>query len=330
MQRDEQIKQWLDQVLNKEFSYKSASSDASFRHYYRVLYKNDDGVECSSILMDAPPEKEDTGPFIKVATMLAHVGVNVPLIEAKDEQLGFLLLTDLGDEQYLAHLNDDSVDKLYADALKALLLIQAKAPRSTEQLPPYDHAMLWREMELFREWYVGKHLAYSLSTEESAQLDQAFEYLAQSALAQPQVFVHRDYHSRNLMLTPQQNPGIIDFQDAVIGPVTYDLVSLLRDCYIGWSRQRTEAWALSHLHRCIKAGIIPATKDPVLLEWFDLMGVQRHLKASGIFARLFHRDDKDGYLKDIPRTLAYVEDVCQRYPDLVGLRNLLKSLPKQA
>lgn len=329
MQRDKQIQQWLKHVLPSEFRYESASSDASFRHYYRVYFQDKNGQQLTSILMDAPPDKEDTGPFIKVATMLAEVGVNVPLIEAKDTEQGFLLLTDLGDDQYLSQLTPLNADRLYTDALDSLLRIQKSAPRGTDRLPAYDHAMLWREMELFREWYVGKHLGYRLTSQESTALDQAFEYLAVSALAQPRVFVHRDYHSRNLMLTPVRNPGIIDFQDAVVGAVTYDVVSLLRDCYIQWPRARTEAWALSHLHNGIAAGFIPATSDQTLLVWFDLMGVQRHLKASGIFARLYHRDGKSGYLKDIPRTLSYIEEVSPRYAGLAGLAQLLARLHKQ-
>jgi len=325
--RDEQIKTWLDVNIGGDYHYCRASEDASFRRYFRVTK----GTE-TWILMDAPPDKEDIKPFIRVAQLLASVSVNVPLIFEQDLDQGFLLLSDLGDEQYLAHLNKNSVERLYGDALDALFKIQSKAPLQWdgEDLPPYDKAMLLREMELFREWYIQTHLHHSLSKEQHQLLDQVFDTLAQSALSQPQVFVHRDYHSRNLMLTANNNPGIIDFQDAVVGAISYDVVSLLRDCYIAWPRQQVEAWALNYLHRCMDAGLFATTSDQVLLRWFDFMGVQRHLKASGIFARLNHRDGKSGYLKDIPRTLDYVKDVASRYPELQPLHRLLGELSEAA
>jgi aminoglycoside/choline kinase family phosphotransferase len=207
--------------------------------------------------------------------------------------------------------------------------LQRDVPRDSKILPLYDSALLLREMELFREWYLRRYLNLLLTVQQQEHLDSVFQLLAGSALAQPQVFVHRDYHSRNLMVTSDNNPGILDFQDAVIGPVTYDLVSLLRDCYIEWPRDQVERWALSHLHRAAEAGVFEITADitdDVLLRWFDWMGVQRHLKASGIFARLSMRDGKDGYLDDIPRTLAYVSDVCARYEELESLHILLATL----
>jgi len=325
--RDEQIKNWLDKKIGGTFSYRPASEDASFRRYFRIT-KGDK----TWILMDAPPDKEDIKPFIRVAQLLASVGDNVPVIFEQDLPQGFLLLSDLGDEQYLKHLTPDSVESMYGDALDALFNIQSKAPLQwkNQSLPSYDQAMLLREMELFREWYVLTHLHFKMSKKQHQMLDDVFELLADSALSQPQVFVHRDYHSRNLMLTPQNNPGIIDFQDAVVGAISYDLVSLLRDCYIAWPRQQVENWALQYLHRCMDAGLFARTSDQVLLRWFDFMGVQRHLKASGIFARLKHRDGKEGYIKDIPRTLDYIKDVATRYPELEPLQRLLSELSAAA
>jgi len=325
--REEQIETWLDSMIGGDYDYRPASADASFRRYFRVT-KGDR----SWILMDAPPDKEDSKPFVRIAQLLASVGDNVPMIFEQDLTQGFLLLSDLGDEQYLSHLNNDTVEALYGDALDALFRIQSKAPVhwQGEDLPPYDKAMLLREMELFREWYIQTHLHYSLSKPQHEMLDSVFELLAGSALAQPQVFVHRDYHSRNLMLTQQNNPGIIDFQDAVVGAISYDLVSLLRDCYIAWPREQVEKWALQYLHRCMAAGLISSCDDATLLRWFDFMGVQRHLKASGIFARLKHRDGKNGYIKDIPRTLDYIKDVSTRYEELKPLSQLLGELSAAA
>lgn len=327
-QRDDQIKTWLDEKIPEPYSYAPASEDASFRRYFRI-HRGDDSL----ILMDAPPDKEDVHPFIRVAKLLEATGVNVPIISEIDLKQGFLLISDLGDTQYLTRLNSDSVERLYGDALEALFTMQSKAALAYEgdALPPYDKPMLLREMELFREWYIGKHLGFNLSEQQNQALDRVYDLLAESALSQPQVFVHRDYHSRNLMLTESNNPGIIDFQDAVVGAISYDLVSLLRDCYIAWPRQKVETWALAYLHRCIDAGLIPAScDDRQLLRWFDFMGVQRHLKASGIFARLKHRDGKNGYLKDIPRTLTYVQEVAADYPELQPLRQLLGELGKAA
>lgn len=328
MQRIKQIKSWLQDELNfEDFDLVSASSDASFRRYFRVLPLSQSSLlsngDKTLIVMDAPPEKEDTSPFIKVATLMAQIGLNVPLIREMDLHRGFLLLSDLGSEQYLSVLEPNNVDQLYQDALDSLLQLQKQGPRY-EELPPYDHALLMREMELYREWYLKKHLDLQLSSEEETMLTTMFELLAQSALEQPKVCVHRDYHSRNLMLTEHKNPGILDFQDAVIGPITYDLVSLLRDCYIQWPRQQVETWALAYLRNAISSGLIDEHNEAVLLKWFDWMGVQRHLKATGIFARLNHRDNKPGYLDDIPRTLSYVVDVASRYDELAPLHTFIQ------
>ncbi|MEZ5541967.1 MAG: phosphotransferase [Pseudomonadota bacterium] len=313
-QRLEALKRWLENELEfTDYTLAPASSDASFRRYFRVLH---DGA--SFIVMDAPPDKEDSRPFIQVARQLVDAGLNAPEVLDEDLAQGFLLLSDLGSRPYLGALGEASVERLYGDALGALATLQTCA---CGNLPPYDRALLLREMELFRDWLAGRHLGIELDAAQHALLDAAFALLVENALAQPQVFVHRDYHSRNLMVTARNNPGILDFQDAVCGPVTYDLVSLLRDCYIAWPRARVEEWALGYQALALQTGILREEhEDPAqFLRWFDLMGVQRHLKASGIFARLYHRDGKPGYLGDIPRTLGYITDTGSRYPELVPL-----------
>ena len=251
--------------------------------------------------------------------MLFDLGLNVPEVVDENLDQGFLLLSDLGSTPYLEVLNEDTVERLYGDALGALATLQACTP-DNGSLPPYDRALLLNEMELCREWLIGKHLGLSPDGAQTGMIDAAFRLLADNALAQPQVCVHRDYHSRNLMQTGLNNPGILDFQDAVIGPVTYDLVSLLRDCYIEWPRARVEDWALGYLDLALQSGILRHEQDDPrqFLRWFDLMGMQRHLKAAGIFARLKHRDGKAGYLQDIPRTLGYVVEVAGRYDELAS------------
>ena len=314
-ERLEQLKNWLDNELNfSEYTLRPASADASFRRYFRVLHA---GV--SYVVMDAPPEKEDSQPFVTISKMFFDLGLNVPEVIDESLEQGFLLLSDLGSAPYLDVLNEETVERLYGDALGALATLQACTPQQAS-LPSYDRTLLLNEMELCREWLIGKHLGVSPDTVQTGIIDAAFELLAENALAQPRVCVHRDYHSRNLMHTGINNPGILDFQDAVIGPVTYDLVSLLRDCYIDWPRARVEDWALGYLDLALQSGILRAEQDdpPQFLRWFDLMGMQRHLKAAGIFARLKHRDGKDGYLQDIPRTLGYVVEVAARYDELAA------------
>lgn len=295
-----------------------ASSDASFRRYFRVWY---DGQ--TRIVMDAPPDKEDCRPFVAIAQALRGLGLNAPEVLAADFDRGLLLLTDLGDRQYLAELDERSVPGLYGDALEALARLQVGGDPGSCLLPPYDSALLHREMELFRDWFLGRQVGLKLREDEHHILDRAFALLADNALEQPRVWVHRDYHSRNLMVTAPDNPGVLDFQDAVVGAVTYDLVSLLRDCYIAWPRERVEAWALTHRARLRALGMAGLEDTGQFLRWFDLMGVQRHLKATGIFARLNLRDGKPGYLHDIPRTLGYVLAVAGRYPELKALGDLL-------
>ena len=282
-----------------------ASSDASFRSYWRVTSANR-----SYIVMDAPPEREDCRPFIAVAQRLRAAGLNAPEVHAEDLKLGFLLLSDLGSRSYLPELNSESADTLYADALQALARMQSDVP--TLELPEYDAVRLQNEMELFPEWFLARHLGYSQTASDRELLASTFKGLLDSALLQPRSFVHRDYHSRNLMIVPEANPGILDFQDAVLGPVTYDLVSLLRDCYIAWPEERVYAWVEQHRLTLSNLGVCHADSAQ-FRRWFDWMGVQRHLKVLGIFARLHYRDGKASYLQDLPLVLHYVLTACQRY-----------------
>ena len=331
--RLEALKDWIRRVLHvSEFDIRPASADASFRRYFRIRF---DGR--SVVAMDAPPEKEDPRRYIEIARRFHGLGLNVPEIFEQELEQGFLLITDLGDQLYLRHLSDTTVERLYGDALGALIVLQGGiyterdveggTPLNTKPfLPEYDEPLLQRELEIFREWYLGRHLGLELTASQHRILDQAFGCLARSALEQPKVWVHRDYHSRNLMVTDRNNPGILDFQDAVRGPVTYDLVSLLRDCYIAWPREWVEDWVKGYHDLALQSGIPAGEDDAQFLRWFDLMGVQRHLKATGIFARLNHRDGKPGYLSDIPRTLGYVQEVSARYPELQPLNALLREL----
>lgn len=318
-ERFEQLRNWLrDDLSFGEFTIAPASSDASFRRYFRVTRRGE-----SHIVMDAPPDKEDCGPFIAIAAALAGLGLNVPRVIEAERARGFLLLTDLGSTPYLPALNESSVERLYGDALQSLRLLHA-APLAGAGLPDYDRALLLREMELFPEWFLRRHLDVQVDEAWRTALAESFVYLADAALAQPRVWVHRDYHSRNLMVTGVRNPGVLDFQDAVLGPCTYDLVSLLRDCYIRWPRERVTAWARAYLARTQAAGLLQGVESAEFIHWFDLMGVQRHCKAIGIFARLYHRDGKPGYLADIPRTLGYVLDVMADHAPLRPLLRLLE------
>lgn len=319
--REQLLREWLETVLPAPLTRMApASSDASFRRYFRVWY---DGQ--TRIVMDAPPAQEDCRPFVAMAQALRGLGLNAPEVLAGDLDQGLLLLTDLGSRQYLAELDDHRVSGLYDDALAALARLQIGGDPGSALLPPYDSALLHREMELFRDWFLGRLLGLNLSEDEHHLLDHTFALLTDNALEQPRVWVHRDYHSRNLMITDPDNPGILDFQDAVVGAVTYDLVSLLRDCYVAWPRSQVEAWALDYRVRLRALGMSGLDDAGQFLRWFDLMGVQRHLKAIGIFARLNLRDGKPGYLGDIPRTLGYVLEVAGRYAELARLRGLLRA-----
>ena len=289
----------------------AASVDASFRRYFRLTRGED-----SYIVMDAPPEKESVAPFVSVARKLLGIGLNAPVVLAQDPARGFLLLSDLGQRQYLDELGSiEAAAQLYPDALAALTTMQTADSAMSRDLPRYTHALLMREMQLMPEWFLRGHLGLDVSAAEGAMLDRLFESLAQAALAQPAVFVHRDYHSRNLLVTTDNNPGILDFQDAVWGPVTYDLVSLLKDCYVAWPAPRVRTWALQHRERLLAAGFPLASTENEFIRWFDLAGLQRHIKVLGIFARLYYRDGKAQYLKDLPRVLDYTRDAAADYPE---------------
>jgi aminoglycoside/choline kinase family phosphotransferase len=310
---------WLTETLGRsDARVEAASSDASFRRYWRVRFP-----ERTFVAMDAPGAPDEIARYVRLAGAFRAIGLNTPAIRAHASDMGFVLMDDLGTRLYLDALGPDSVDRLYGEALGALAVIQARGP--TEGLPAYDGPFLRREMELFREWLLDKHLGLALSAAEDAMLQRAFDVLVESALEQPSVCVHRDFHSRNLMVTAPPSPGILDFQDAVAGPVTYDLVSLLRDCYIAWPRERVEEWALGYFGLAVESGILRVCHEPTFLGWFDRMGIQRHLKASGIFARLAIRDGKPGYLKDIPRTLGYVVEIAPAYHGLEGLAELIEA-----
>ncbi len=311
------LNNWLRIDLDlKGYSLTPASEDASFRRYFRVSLNSE-----SYIVMDAPPDKEDCQPFIDITERLLECNVNAPEIKARDLDKGFLLLTDLGAQLYLHALTETNADTLYTDAIEAILKIQTGA-RLTG-LPRYDARLLREEMTLFRDWLLTKHLCFKLTDKQQKSLDKTISLLIHSALEQPQVFVHRDYHSRNLLYNENHDPGILDFQDAVIGPVTYDLVSLFKDCYIKWPRTEINRWVHEYYHNArVCLGIQSSEKQ--FMRWFDLMGVQRQLKASGIFARLYHRDNKSGYLKDIPRTLSYIIDLDDDYPELADLITLIR------
>ena len=313
--RLEQLHIWICKSLGmNDYKLQPASEDASFRRYFRLQF----GIQ-SFIVMDVPPDRESCEPFIDIANRLLATGVHVPEILEVDTANGFILLSDLGSCLYLAGLNDENADTLYDDALAALLTIQQRA--DITNMPLYSDSLLQSEMNLFTDWLLGRHLKIHLNDDQRHTLNNVFDMLKENALTQPQVFVHRDYHSRNLMVCEEHNPGILDFQDAVIGPVTYDLVSLLKDCYIKWPPDKVNAWALDFYYQLDKSEF----DESRFLRWFDLMGVQRHLKASGIFARLYHRDNKNGYLKDIPRTLSYITDLQADYPELGFLIALLNN-----
>ena len=274
--------------------------------------------------MDAPPEREDCRSFIRVAGFLERMGLNSPRVLEADLERGFLLLTDLGSTLYLDALRHDPRDAnaLYGDALRALATMQAEGLRFRDQLPPYGRELLELELSLFRDWLCGRHLGLTFSESDDSAFRSCCEFLVEDALSQPTVFVHRDYHSRNLLVTEVDNPGILDFQDAVNGPLTYDLVSLLRDCYIRWPANQVHDWAMS-FYSSLDTSVTGELDAAAFWSHFELMGVQRHLKAAGIFARLLHRDGKSSYLRDVPRTLEYVSDVASRYDELAFLARLV-------
>lgn len=311
------LQSWLKRDLQLQVSsLKPASSDASFRRYFRVQLQQG----CSRIVMDAPPDKENTEPFVRIAGLLKQVGLRAPYIYERHVEQGFLLLEDFGSTCLLDVVNADNVERLYQVAMDSLLMLQSLEDVANWQLPQYDQALLRRESGVFHEWFLQRQLGVDMPDTLKTALD---DLLIESALAQPRVIVHRDFHSRNLMVLANDALGLIDFQDAVYGPISYDLVSLLRDCYIVWPDDQVQRWVHAYWQRLQAAGLTNV-EYVVFQRWFDWMGLQRHLKAVGIFSRLHWRDNKSGYLQDIPRTLAYVAAVCARYPQLAAVDRYLR------
>ncbi|MEQ1662519.1 MAG: phosphotransferase [Thiobacillus sp.] len=324
MERLQALQHWASRVLGVDVpDIAPASADASFRRYFRATTQGR-----NYIVMDAPPAHEDCRPFIAVATLFGEAGVHVPQVLAHDLEQGFLLLTDLGSTTYLSALseaafNPDTARELYLASNDALIQIQQASRPGV--LPDYDRALLTRELMLFPEWYVGKHLGVALNDSQTATLNTVFERILGNTLAQPQVYVHRDWHSRNLMVS-DPNPGILDFQDAVYGPITYDLASIYRDAYVQWDEEQQLDWVIRYWEKA-RAARLPVREDfGDFWRDFEWMGAQRHIKVLGIFARLYHRDGKDGYLKDMPLVMHYLRRVCERYIELKSLLILLDAL----
>lgn len=318
--RLEELEQWVHSTLGtRDLSFERASEDASFRRYFRIRANG-----ATWIAMDAPPEREDCRPFVHVAKLMLDAGLHVPRVLAQDLDRGYLLLSDLGNKTYLKALDERNADALFSDAIDALIRWQLASREDV--LPPYDEALLTRELELFPEWYLGRHLGMDVQTHR-ALLDRIFAKLIRAARGQPQVYVHRDYMPRNLMVSTP-NPGVLDFQDAVHGPITYDVVSLFRDAFLSWPEARVLDWAVRYWERAKKAGLPVNVDFGAFYRDFEWMGLQRHLKVLGIFARIHYRDGKPGYLADTPRFLAYARPVAERYGELrelVGLLDLVEA-----
>jgi aminoglycoside/choline kinase family phosphotransferase len=323
MQRQKQLTEWLSSLYpNQTFSLAPASADASFRLYFRATFA--DGS--TKVVMDAPPQHEDCKPFVHIGKLFEEAGAHVPHVYAQDLTQGFLLLSDLGNTTYLQALDAGNARQLYDQAIDALIKIQLAS--KPNELPPYDEALLRRELNLFPEWYIAKHLGVTLSEKQQAKLEEVFARIIKNNLAQPCVYVHRDFHSRNLMLS-EPNPGVLDFQDAVYGPITYDLASLFKDAYIRWEEAEIIDWLIRYWEKARKAGL-PVREDFADFYWdYEMMGAQRHIKVLGIFARLYHRDGKDGYLKDMPLVMEYLHKASERYIDLKPLLNILLELNQQ-
>jgi aminoglycoside/choline kinase family phosphotransferase len=310
---------WTRHALDDaSLTLQPASSDASFRSYWRTTHGGQ-----SWIVMDSPPQREDPRPWLAIGARLAAAGLHVPKVAAQDLQQGFLLIEDLGSRLYLDELNEASADQLYGDAMDALLTMQTKV--ASDDLPPFDHAVLVSGLEVMPEWFLQRHLGHTPACGEWDVLEAAFDVIVRNALAQPRRFVHRDFHSRNLLVVDANNPGIIDFQGALHGPLIYDLASLLRDAYIAWPRGRVEGWVESYRHRLLGAGVIDASVDAArFLRWFDLTGLHRHVRVLGQFYRLWYRDGKPGYLKDVPQVYRYVIEAARSYPELADFAALLE------
>jgi aminoglycoside/choline kinase family phosphotransferase len=324
--RREALKSWLSQDLGLLCTRVApASADASFRRYFRVH----EG-ERSLIVMDAPPERENLTPFIVAARALRDMGVTVPEVLEADHERGFLLLTDLGSTHYLAALADRSKGPaLYRGATESLIKIQVRGQQAAASLASYDANELDRELQLLPEWFVTRHLQAQLSPADSALIARHSIKLSDAALEQPQVYVHRDYHSRNLMLATDGGPGILDFQDAIRGALTYDLVSLFKDCYIEWPRAQVLEWIMDYRRRLERQGLLLKADQAEFVRWFDWMGLQRHLKVLGIFSRLWYRDGKIAYLKDLPLVLRYVLETTAVYSELSELHGWLTDLASE-
>ena len=317
-QRFNVLQAWLADTLKlSTLNLIPLAGDASFRRYYRLRLSADQ----SYMVMDAPPGLEDVKPFIAIAQAFATLGVRTPQIFASNIEQGFLLLTDFGDRLYLSELNDDNVDELYSIALNALLKIQTCQPEFHAPLTVFDKDFMTRELQLFEEWFLARHLQVVIPQKI---LQGVYDVVITSAESQPQRCVHRDYHSRNLLILPDSEVGVLDFQDAVWGPVTYDVISLLKDSYIDWPRVRIIRWAENFWEQSITAGLLPRVSFEQYLRWFDLMALQRHLKVLFIFARKFHRDGSTHYLSDIPRTLNYVMDIAKDYTELGAFYTILE------
>lgn len=322
MQRLEQLQSWLSPLLpDQSYEIAPASADASFRRYFRVTLP-----EKTLIVMDAPPEHEDCRPFVHVAALLHEAGLNAPQIIAQDLEQGFLLLNDLGTQTFLDVLNEQNADELFRDATDALIKWQVSSKPGI--LPPYDEALLRRELDLFPEWYVKRHLSVELGDKQSEVLESAFALIMRSNLAQPSVYVHRDYMPRNLMVSTP-SPGILDFQDAVYGPISYDVASLFKDAFISWEEERVLDGAIRYWEKARKAGLPVSSDFGEFYRDFEWMGLQRHLKVMGIFARINYRDGKPKYLADTPRFANYVRKVCERYGELRPLLRLFDELEER-
>jgi aminoglycoside/choline kinase family phosphotransferase len=327
MSRTAALDRWLAGTLpGRAYRLAPASADASFRRYFRLEFTDGDGTR---IVMDAPPEHEDCRPFVKVAALFAKAGLNAPRVLAADFDQGFLLLTDLGQQTFLQAMQTAdaaTIDRLFRDAIAALVAWQRASRPGV--LPDYDDALLRRELALFPEWFIGRHLGVTLDPTRQQALAQVFDRLVERALAQPRVFVHRDYMPRNLMVS-QPSPGILDFQDAVFGPISYDVASLFRDAFISWDEERTLDWTIRYWEAARKAGLPVAADFSDFWRDFEWMGLQRHLKVLGIFCRLNYRDGKPAYLADLPRFLGYARAVAGRYGELSPLLALLEALDPQ-
>jgi len=323
MQRLKLVHQWLAGLFpGRPHAVTPASAAASFRRYFRVTFN--DGT--SRIVMDAPPEHEDCRPFVHVAGLLHGAGVHAPEILAQNLERGLLLLTDLGSTTYLDALDDTNADNLFRDALDALVKWQLAS--RTDALPPYDETLLRRELDLFPDWYVARHLGTPLSASQQETLERVQRLLLQNILAQPKVFVHRDYMPRNLMVCAD-NPGVLDFQDAVYGPISYDVASLFRDAFISWEEERVLDWAVRYWEKARRAGLPVDADFGAFYRDLEWMGLQRHLKVLGIFARINYRDGKPKYLADTPRFVNYVRQVAARYAQLAPLARLFDELDKR-